>query len=157
MDESDQIKEVYARFGLAVYSAQVLELQMINMIVALTLPERFQIKRDTIDNLFDKLFEKTMGGLMQDFKKRFELTEKENLLLDKSLEQRNRLAHRYFREKAVDFMSFEGRLKMIDELIIINAHFEELDKILTYRHREYTKKFGVTEDVIEEEIKKLLL
>lgn len=149
MNEPDQIKEVYARFGLALYFVQVLEHQMVNMFVAAKLPEKNKVPVQEIDCLFDMRFNQTMGKLIKDLQTEFNLSEEEKSLLDSALKERNWLAHRYFREKAVDFMKPEGRSKMIEELALIVDHFENLDKILTRRHREYTKRYGINEEMIE--------
>lgn len=58
-------KEVYAFFGLAAYSAQVLENGLVNMVVAFkTFGAR--ITRDQFDEIFSEHDSKTLGKLLQE-------------------------------------------------------------------------------------------
>jgi hypothetical protein len=54
IDESKQIKEVFARFDLAIYWTQVLEHQVVNMFIAAKFYERHNITRGDIDIIFDE-------------------------------------------------------------------------------------------------------
>jgi hypothetical protein len=44
---------------------------------------------------------------------------------------RNDLAHNFWRERAEDFCSEEGRAKMISYLIEVRDHFQDVDRRLT--------------------------
>jgi hypothetical protein len=70
-DEDEQIKEVYARFGLAVYYAQVLEHGIATALLVLGLiPTRRHLAPSVedwakeVDAFMDRHFEDTMGRLI---------------------------------------------------------------------------------------------
>lgn len=72
-DESEHIKEVYARFGLALYRAQVLEHGIVNALVVVDLiPSRRHLARSktewevAVDEFMGLHFDHTMGKLMSD-------------------------------------------------------------------------------------------
>lgn len=73
--QNEQIKEVYARFGLALYCAQVLEADIVNALVVVDLvPSRGHLARSkdewvtTVDAFMGRHFEQTMGHLMRDLR-----------------------------------------------------------------------------------------
>jgi len=64
LDDGDRQREVYARFGLAVYMAQVFEHGLVNLVVFV---ERLAGKISTADDWddrFEALVRNTMGGLV---------------------------------------------------------------------------------------------
>src|SRR5688572_27846814 len=70
-DEGEHVKEVYARFGLAIYRAQVLEHALVNALTILNLiPSRRHLARSRdewsgeVDAFMDRSFEGTMGRLL---------------------------------------------------------------------------------------------
>ena len=74
-DESEDIKEVYARFGLALYCAQVLEHGIVNALVVVDLiPSRRHLARSkaewevAVDEFMGLHFDHTMGKLMYDLR-----------------------------------------------------------------------------------------
>jgi hypothetical protein len=71
-DEDEHIKEVYARFGLALYCAQVLEHWLVNALVMMDLiPNRRHQARaeeewaNEVDPFMDRQFEEPMGRLIK--------------------------------------------------------------------------------------------
>src|SRR5437660_12239047 len=73
--ESEHIKEVYARFGLAIYCAQVLEHGVVNALVVVDLiPSRGHLARSkdewavAVDAFMGRHFEHTMGHLMRELR-----------------------------------------------------------------------------------------
>jgi hypothetical protein len=156
IDESEQIKEVYAYFGLAIYTAQVLEHQIVNMFVATKLHERHKISREDVDAIFDERFSQTMGKLIKDLKTIYKLSDTIIEQLDNALKTRNMLIHRYFREKVTQFSTIEGRLEMVRELDKVRQNFEKTDKILTEIYIEITRRHGVTQEMVDKALEDLL-
>jgi hypothetical protein len=91
-DHGEHVKEVYARFGVAVYCAQVLEHGLVNALVILDLiPSRRNLARSRdewgaeVDTFMDRHFEETMGRMMKNLRDVTPVdTELENLLRDAS-------------------------------------------------------------------------
>lgn len=63
----EEIREVYARYGLAMYFAQVVEHAIVNLMIALRLPERGGLTQQDIDRFMDDAFSMTFGRLLKEF------------------------------------------------------------------------------------------
>src|SRR6266487_3858100 len=111
MDPADEeAHEIYARYGLAMYFAQVVEHAIVNLMVALRLPERGRLTVADIDELMNQAFGMTFGRLLGELRRQTDSADHVQEQLDQARETRNWLAHRYFRERAAQFMSPVGRV-----------------------------------------------
>ncbi len=127
-EESAQIREVYAYYGLAVYLAQCLEHGIVIALLYTKLIPREHSRAKAgkafsatdfekrFDIFMDKQFEETMGGLISRLLKSATLPAGFDTQLIKAKELRNFLIHRYFRERAEGFVSKMGRQAMLIEL-----------------------------------------
>ena len=61
--DPEQIKEVYARFGLAMYHAQCLEHQLVLILVTKYGPGPTRLSDVEFENVLDALFSRTLGHL----------------------------------------------------------------------------------------------
>jgi len=141
-DESGQIRDVYAHYGLAMYLAQCLEHGIVLALVyAKLLPQvRLEAKaagnftihefERRFDVFMDDHFELTMGGLISRLRNSSKLAATFDADLSKARELRNFLAHRYFRERAEEFISRMGRHSMLAELQDAQRLFEQVDEEL---------------------------
>ena len=106
--ESEQIREVYALFGLALYLAQCLERELA-MLLAVFVEAELMTVWD-YDARFAESFQFTFGSLVTKFT---EVAGSEHPRLTgqlaKAVDDRNDLAHHYFWDRAVRFSSTEGR------------------------------------------------
>ncbi|MGH9962234.1 MAG: hypothetical protein ACREBC_34780, partial [Pyrinomonadaceae bacterium] len=91
--DDEQISDVYADYGLAMYLAQILEHGIVTSLVILRLPEKEKYTRQDIDEFMEGKFQKTLGALIRHLK--FEATLHPGLesLLTVALNRRNYLAH----------------------------------------------------------------
>lgn len=155
MDENKRVKEVFAHFGLSMYHAQVLEHQLINMLAIVEIVNNRSITGEEIDNLFEGRSKQTMGRLIKDLKRTYKLNDSIIHQLGHALETRNIIAHSYFRERAHEFCTKRGQEEMIIELEGIQTELMETDEILTKIHRKYAEKYGITQQKIDKEVKRL--
>ncbi|WP_148046791.1 hypothetical protein [Nocardioides pocheonensis] len=128
-DEDYQIKEVFAVYGRAAYQAQVLERGLANVLtVARTAAARGS--GDDFDAFLEQHLGSTMGRLVSLLGPH--VHEDGDVLpnLRAALEERNRLAHRFFRQHELDFGSFSGREEMLAELYGLIELFESVDASL---------------------------
>jgi hypothetical protein len=161
--EDEEVKEVYARYGLALYYAQVLEHGLVNALVVLDLipTERHLSKSaeqwgSSVDAFMDRHFEMTMGRLFARLRAVAKVPpDLENLLSD-ALRRRNWLAHDYFRERAAEFMSTHGRVQMLGEVDECRGHFEQVAERLEQVLQPLRKKAGITDQIIEQEYRLML-
>jgi len=76
--------------------------------------------------------------------------------LANALTKRNFLAHHFFRERSDEFLSQDGREKMIAELQDAQALFETADAMLYEATRPARERYGFTEERIEQMIEERL-
>lgn len=155
-EESAQIRDVYAHYGLAMYLAQCLEHGIVLALVyAKLLP---QVQSETkaavtfsiseferrFDIFMDDHFELTMGGLISRLRTSSKLADALDTDLSKAKESRNFLAHRYFRERAAEFISKVGRNSMLAELQHAQQLFERVDEELKTATNSLAQVSGVS-------------
>jgi hypothetical protein len=135
-DEHDEdlepdVKTTFAHFGLAYYQACVFEHEIVNVLAAKhSIAARQKSKRPTSDP-WDDRFNDTMGQLVRQLGAFAQNDPELKSDLIKARDLRNHLAHRFWRERAEDFCSEEGRARMIAYLIEARKHFQDVDARLT--------------------------
>ena len=133
----EHIKTVYARFGIALYFAQVLEHGLANALMFVEfLPRRAgePVSRQQWEAEFDlflnEQFRKPLGRLINGLRKTISVPAGLETLLVDALETRNFIAPHFFRERAEAFMSRSGRNRMIEELTSARQLFEAAEEKL---------------------------
>ena len=111
----DQEREVYARYGSAMYYGQALEAEIKGALVLANLRDSRIKTQDEFDDVWTKNFKATMGRLLDRFEPYIvgdnELKEE----LQLALKVRNQLAHHFFWDHTEDILTTAGRQRMIDE------------------------------------------
>jgi hypothetical protein len=145
---SEQIREVYAVFGMAMYQAQNLE-KGLAILFAVFDDSKLMTAWD-YDARFAESFESTFGTLVAKFAE-LPSPGHEQLLkqLEKAVNDRNVLAHHYFWDRAAQFCSSEGRTEMIRELVEMGNCFESLDQELGQLARGIAQRRGLTKEVLK--------
>jgi hypothetical protein len=148
------VKEVYAHFGLCIYLAGVFETGLINILAQLSTAADASPTRATFARYYSMYESFTFGNLISELKKRTALPQD---LLDEASERkkdRDYLAHRYFRDRDMDFVTVGGCLKMIHELSDWQQKFESLDEKVTEHLRVTLAKSGLwpTEARLEQQV-----
>lgn len=156
MDENEHHKEVYAYFGLAMYTAQVLEHGIVNALVYCDLipNRREKVKSQEewsfeVDQFMDGHFENTMARLIKAFRKAITVTDELEQSPGKSLMLCNFLAHRYFRERDVVWYTEEGRNSMIAELQAAREQFNKTDQLIASAIKPLKERSGLTNEMLE--------
>ncbi len=152
--EAQQNREVFARFGLAMYRAQCLE-RGLGLMLSVYKQEFFLVPPEKRDSIFDEEFGKTLGKMVNDIGKKVSLSPTLETRLRQAVKLRNSLAHDYFWEHAVDILNSEGREKMITELQEHEEFFGELDKEFSNICDEFLHSNGVSKEKIESIAEKL--
>ena len=146
-------KEIYAFFGLAAYSVQLLEQGILNLLVGVRISG---IKTPTwanVRNLYDEGDRKTLGQLLRAVQKLVPFDTSIEEHLKDALKKRNYLIHHFFVEHAENLQSERGRRKMIDELYDIIVFFNRLDPQVDQLWHDVWEKYGFTKERIERELK----
>ena len=88
-----------------------------------------------------------MGQLIQKLKDAGQPTDEIKASLGSALKQRNRLAHKYFAEQAISFMSEAGRNTMIAELESIQEQFRSVASMIDAITMEVARRYGITDEM----------
>ena len=129
-------REVYARFGLAAYHAQVLEAGMIQALVVLRMLPRMRNFTDRIE--WEKAFDEfttrqeglTFGNLAKALREHDDMPDAVRDALDASKVDRDFMIHHFFRVRAPDLMSQEGKRRMLIDLENYAVGFMKADDLL---------------------------
>lgn len=154
--ESEEIKEVYARYGLALHSAQLVERSIAILLASVCGPGPTKITQSQYDELLDSNFRKTLGALLKQLPEGVTFFDELKGRLSEALIIRNRLTHNYFWERAGHLVSKNGRRVMLEELDQDREFFSALDAVLQKAIVDWRRKQGITNDVIEEHRQKLI-
>ena len=73
-----------------------------------------------------------------------------------STKKRNWLAHGYFSDRSIDFLSESRREMMVEELQEISEFLHSLDELFTQKTMEYVETYGITQELIDLEFNRLL-
>lgn len=157
-DEAYQIKQVFAVFGLAAYQAQVLERGLANVLTVAN-TQATGGNRDSFDSSLQEHLKVTMGRLVTLLSPH--VIDDEGLLarLREALDERNRLAHRFFREHEINFGSFTGREEMLTDLHGMIELFEAVDASIQPVIDRFLATVGMTpaqrQEIQDEEVRRL--
>lgn len=146
-DESYQNREIYTQFGLAMYSMQILEHGLVNVLTAVTTAKHPGATTKEFDEAFEINLAQTMGRLMKGLRPFLQDDLKLIEDLVSVLALRNRMAHSFFRDHAVDFFSYNGREMMLAEIIAAHHAFESMTRrIDLVSERFYMRSQGVSKE-----------
>ncbi len=154
--ESEQKREVFARFGLAMYWSQCLERQLALILVTKYGPGPNNISGTERDKILDGLFSKTLGTLVNKVGMAPQLSEDDKEQLSKAGDKRNWLAHDYFWDRAKEILSESGRTLMIEELEEAANFFEALDELFTKSTVAWLEEAGITQQEVDQEFERLM-
>ena len=162
--QSVQCKKVYEYFGNAIYWSQCIEQAMIHLIVLLGLFPNAEsdpsdkISRDEEYKRFiNKERTKTMGRLLGRLQELGIPSENLNDGLKETVIKRNWLAHSYFSDRAMSFVSEAGRLEMIDELKLIKHFFMNIESEISAIYEQVSIKHGLTKEMSDKVMSEMLL
>lgn len=162
VDKNEHVKEVYARFGLAMYFAQVLEHGIVNALVIIDLiPSRRHLVRSreewasTVDEFMSHHFESTMGRLIRDLRSVTTVPGDLEQLLRDALQKRNWLAHDFFRERSLEFMTTSGRDRMLHDVDECRDLFKAADERLEAIVHPLRVAAGMTDEMLAQEYKRM--
>ena len=154
--ESEQVREVYARYGLAMYWAQCLEQSIFQhllffahfpkAVAAYTSSENWAADYDKFEA---QELGKTMGKLIQRLRDVGQPTEGVETALAAALKGRNWLAHGYFADRAIEFTLPDGRGRMIEEIDVLRDQFRECAAQLDAVSLPAARELGFTEEMLE--------
>lgn len=151
-DTEGKIKLVYAYFGLAIYHGQCLEETFSIMLYSDRIFKNNINTNKEVNEIIDAIenSKKTMGNFIKEVKKSYNLTTSIVSQLDKILDKRNYLIHKYFKLHIQKSFSETGQLEMIKYFCEFIDKSKLLDEQLREYYVKYTESFGITEEKIKQ-------
>jgi len=144
-----QVRQVFAKYGLAMYHGQVLEHGIVNLLLWSGIADGICKSAEETETVTEALFEQTMGSLKRLLmERRIDLAHIEGDLI-RAVSLRNFLAHRYFRERASAFLTHDGRDQMLEELDQAVSFFQEVDGRLDPVTMRIAEEFGILDKMPE--------
>jgi hypothetical protein len=141
--QASQNREMFARFGLAIYHLQCVE-RSLAMWIAFSNTRNRHISGDQLDYEMSEEFQRTLGQIVLRLD---DLPEKlPAAIIDRlptALKYRNHLVHDYWWEKAAYPLSEKGRLTVINEQQTYIDFFEELDRLLSAEYEPLVRERGI--------------
>ena len=134
--EEEEIKEVYARAGLALAYSQTLE-QNVAMLVILhqSISPKRRKMRLSYEQLLSSTSKKTLGQLIRDLRQAVSLPSGAALKLQIALDARNHLVHHFFWEKTALIGTSEGRQSLYRLLTATQEGFDSVSKMILRMRR----------------------
>jgi hypothetical protein len=151
-------REVYAKFGLAIYFCQVLEAGLVTYLLLLRRgTEGGRATTEEVDELYFELFGNTLGRNMTNVRRL--LGKQGEWVLDEqmtdALTLRNELVHEWMRTRVLKQGTSENRLAMIEELDKARALLEDADRVLGERTQAMMIKVGMPKEFVQQQLEHL--
>ena len=152
MLEDDQVKEVFAHFGLAIHVGNVMEQSALNAQFTSDLLSKireFESKEEwecAYDEFYARNSKLTFGQLVGRIKNSGRFSDKLNATLTHAKTVRNHLVHHFQFESAELMITRHGRSSMIEECSRAIQLFDIVDQDLERELAELRTSFGVSND-----------
>ncbi len=143
--DGDDVKEVFAFYGLAAYYSQVLEKGLVNVVVLLRC-SGVAVTREVFEGLFARHDRSTFGQLLVAARQVMPVPSEVDDLLSEALSRRNRLVHQFFADHSVAFTLSSGRREMIQELRELTKLFVRAERALRPIEASSADRLGLTEE-----------
>ena len=141
--DSDHSRDVFTYFGLAVYSSQSLEQQLVNLLMLMKLSEGKIPTEEDFTELYQRKLSNSLGQLVQEIQHHFPFSEEETNQLTRIWKQRNYIVHDYFKERIQDTFSPGGGSRMIREFTKFSDQAQIMEKKLQGYSRELYRTLGL--------------
>ena len=155
-ENAQQRRETFARYGLAMYHAQCVEKSLAILVSSVFNKNFLPSAPDRRGEIQDEVFSKTIGKLLTRMRKQISVPPSLDQTLHDAWQKRNWLAHEYFWAGAGELMTTRGRNRLIDELTGLSDFFSKVDAHLVSIYEKWSKRIGLPQTVIDENLKKLI-
>jgi hypothetical protein len=153
---SQQRREMFARYGLAMYHAQCVEKSLAILVSSVFNKDFLHSDLDRRADIQEEVFKKTIGRLLHRMRSQIAIPLNLDRTLNEAMQKRNWLAHDYFWVRAGEIMTSRGRNKIIDELTSLSDFFSMVDAHLVSIYEKWCDKIGVPQEVIQQNLKNLI-
>lgn len=156
MSETEQITEIFARFGEAAYHAQCLEYDLLSVQLIDALNKGQALSQQDIRSLESLWQKKTLGALLQPLRDSPLIPKDLNAFVERVRVTRNGLIHSFWMENASNFSSPAGRDAMITKLKAMTATLRTAEQLFKNVLSGLLADYGITHDDIDAELRKIM-
>lgn len=153
---AQQRREIFARYGLAMYHAQCVEKSLAILVSTVFNRDFLPSDPERREEILDEVFAKAIGRLLTRVRKQVSVPPNLSRVLDDARHKRNWLAHEYFWARAGEFLTIRGQKKMIGELSELSEFFSKVDAHLTSTYEKWIKKVGVSQQKLDDSLRNLI-
>jgi hypothetical protein len=154
-DEEDRVKHVYAAFGYAAYTAQLLETALVNMAILEAFAAGEIATQQEAEDLEGVISGKTLGVMLARLREVVEIDSATTVILQDALGARNDLTHGFFFRHAEEMLTEPGTRKIILTLQCIIAAMRYAERIVECITQCLLKVFGFSQTDIDREFEKM--
>ncbi len=140
---SEEIKEIYALFGLAYFHGECLYRGLCNLYVGVQVQSGFGVSRPRIEEIHHEASKLTLGQIVQ--KLTPSISPDLLLQLQHAVERRSYLAHAFWFEKIHKLGSLEGTKSVTAELESLVNEFGTVEAIIEQLVRSQMEDVGISE------------
>lgn len=155
IDGNEHCKEVYAHSGLALFWAQCFEHTLQNILLIHSRISGRCVTLTDLDGYEETIARQTLGRLLRDVRQHVSFSDDAEQLISTAHQNRNFLAHRFFKDRATEWYSFDGRKRLLDELDQMQKSFRIADTVASAICRAMGRVIGITDEVIDAEVERL--
>jgi hypothetical protein len=153
----EQHRDVYCHFGAAAARASEFEMVLTNILLLNAKRSGKVTTVEDFDALDAKLREskKTLGNLLKEVKLGTTLPGRTLGALGQALDCRNYLIHHFFRDKAFEFETEEGRTRLVNELREARDYIVVATRLANDLVQSMARDFGITPEAVQAEAEAL--
>ena len=155
-DEAELLMAVYARYGLATHYCSMIEWDVLTLMMAARMRRSLHLDLSDVNELLEGAYRDIVEDLLSDVRDDVPVPEQLSHDLVNSFAIRNRLARGYFRERTLDLLTTEGRVKMLQEMNKACQLLQTIHESLVAMTTEVSAKHGISKDVLLEELRKVI-
>jgi len=150
----DQVREMYARFGLAYYHSEVLHRGLCIILAMSDLPRRDLITRPRVEERLAHAFSLTLGDVITELAGK--IPGEYSIGLDEACEKRNFLAHNFWFDRAHLMFRADHIRQLVDELDGYTDIFSRLDEQTSRWLHNRQHELGLTDAILQESLSRIL-
>jgi len=144
---SEDVKEVYALFGLAYYHGECLYRGLCNLYVGVHVQSGFGVSRARIEELNNEASKLTLGLIVEKLSP--SISSELLLQLQRAVEKRNYLAHAFWFKEIHKLHTSEGTKSVVADLKSYAKEFRCVDVVIEQLVRRQMEKRGISEQQLE--------
>jgi len=152
MKSTMEIEDVFLAYGQAAYHAQLMEYDLVSVWMLDSVTQGVSITRRDLLKFQEEWGKRTFGQLLTPLQKSNLISEEIKGFFEQLRRTRNRLAHNFFIERAIDLQSNDGRERAVAELHRMNAVLHKGQQFIGDILKKYLNDFGVDPEAIMRQV-----